>query len=144
MKKAVVITLNIEASTLFKIDNPTPEQLDKYCSFTDNNNGKSPNGSNEEYTTEVYIGNSVQWLGFTKEADFKVEIESIAFKPERSDVNFFDTEIVKGSKGTVTASVLNDDRLKGAMYSFLINFSIIHSSQKIKYFSIDPKLSINV
>mgnify|MGYP006177475893 CR=1 FL=1 len=38
----VKITLNVQASTLWNIPNPTQAQIDGCCSLTDDNNGNSP------------------------------------------------------------------------------------------------------
>ena len=143
MTKPIFITLHVEASNLFEIENPTQEQIDKHCSFSDNNNGKSPNGTLEDFTTEVYIDNNVKWLGQTSDRGFTIDIDSISFKPKGSEANFFNSDVLKGSGGIVHADVLNDDRLKGKMYDYLISFSVTDSQNSSKSYGIDPKLQVN-
>jgi len=147
MAKPVVISLNVQANSLFNLENPSQEQIDSLCSFSDDNNGNSPNGTVEDFTTTVYINNNVKWIGVSQNQGFKVAIDSINYKPNGNNVNCFDTPILQGSggiSGNVNANVKNDSSLQNRYNDYLIEFTVYESPHNFKSFSIDPKLLINV
>jgi len=142
----VVITLNVQANTLWNLTSPTPAQVDSCCSLSDDNNGNSPNGTIEDFTSQVYLAKNVRWVGVSDDNNFTVAIDSITYEAEGDDVNAFDTTIVTGSggrSGNVNANVRNDSTLVNHLDDYLISFSIYDSPSNFKSFSIDPKLAIN-
>ena len=68
--KPVKITLEVNADELYKL-NPQPlsnnqGELDAYCGLADDNQGKVPPGLTlNDFTTEVYAGNTVTWSGMS-------------------------------------------------------------------------------
>jgi uncharacterized protein YraI len=142
----VVITLNVQANTLWNIQNPTQAQIDSCCSLTDDNNGNSPNGTIEDFTSQVNLAKNVRWVGVSNDNNYTVAIDSITYEADGSDVNAFDTTIVAGSggrSGNVNANVRNDNGLVNQHDDYLIRFSIYDTPTNFKSYPIDPKLHIN-
>lgn len=140
------ITLNVQAANLYGLVNPTQAQIDSYCSITDDNNGNSPNGKIEDFTSIVHINDNVKWFGATNDQGYTVAIDSISYELEDDDVNIFDYDTILGSggrSGNVNANVKNDNTLIGRHDDYLIRFSIYDSPSEFKSFSIDPKLQVN-
>lgn len=145
-EKPIVVSLNVQASTLFALSNPTQVQIDQFCVFSDNNNGFSPNGTHNDFTSIIYQNSNVKWIGVTNAKGFTVAINSIAFKSTNSDVDFFgDTVLVGsgGSSGNVSATVKNNSSFVNKSNSYLITFTVYDNKGNFKTFSIDPKLAIN-
>jgi hypothetical protein len=86
MAKPVVITLNVQANTLFGITSPTQAQVDGCCSISDNNGGTSSNGTIENYSTPVFINFNVMWNGATADQGYSVAITSIVYEADSDDV----------------------------------------------------------
>lgn len=146
MAKPVVITLNVQASRLYGIQNPTQADVDNCCSLNDDNNGNSPNGTIENFTSIVYINNNVKWNGASNDQGYTVAITSIVYEPDSTDVNFFDWQTLNGSggrSGNVNANVRNDNNLLNQHDVYTINFRVYSSGTDFKSYSIDPKLAIN-
>ncbi|WP_310377608.1 hypothetical protein [Flavobacterium sp.] len=146
MAKPVVITLNVQANRLYGIQNPTQSDVDNCCSLNDDNNGNSPNGTIESFTSIVYINNNVKWVGATNDSGYTVAITSIVYEPDSTDVNFFDWQTLNGSggrSGNVNANVRNDNNLLNQHDVYTIFFRVYSSGTDFKTYSIDPKLAIN-
>lgn len=142
----VKITLNVQASTLWNIPNPTQAQIDGCCSLTDDNNGNSPNGTLEDFTSQVNLNKNVKWSGTTGDSGYTIAIDSIVYENEGDDVNIFNSITIGGSggrSGNVNANVLNESSLVGLHDDYTINFSIYDTPTDCKSFSIDPKLQVN-
>lgn len=142
----VAITLNVQANTLWNIVNPTQAQINACCSISDDNNGNSPNGTLEDFTSQVNLTNNVRWVGVTNDQGYTVAIDSISYELKGDDVNIFDNDPIMGSggrSGNVNANVKNDNTLIGKHDDYLIRFSIYDSPSDFKSFSIDPKLQVN-
>lgn len=145
MGKKVEIQLDVNASTLYGISDPSKGQIDSNCTISDDNNGSSPNGTLEDFTSEVYLDNDVKWKGKSLEDDYSVSIDSIVYESKDGDVNFFNDNTIEGSgghDGTVMSKVKNDNSLKGKVDDYTINFSIWYKKANPKTFPIDPKLQI--
>ncbi len=146
MAKPVVITLNVQASRLNGIQNPTQSDVDNCCSITDNNGGSSSNGTLGNYTTPVFINFNVMWIGATADQGYSVAITSIVYDPDSTDVDFFDWQTLNGSggrSGNVNANVRNDNNLRNQHDVYTIYFRVYSSGTDYKTYSIDPKLAIN-
>lgn len=144
MAKPVVITLTVEASTLFNLVSPTQAQIDTCCSLSDDNGGSG--SPIENFTSTVFIDKNVKWKGETPDRGFSIAIDSIAYESKGADVNFFDVSIIPGSggrSGNANANVKKDDGLKGKMDVYTLNFKVYDSGINFKPFPIDPKLAIN-
>lgn len=146
MAKPVVITLTVQASKLYAMNNPSQTKVDGSCTLSDDNFGSSSNGTLEDFQSNVFINNNVKWIGVSSDPGFSVAIDSIVYKPESSDVNFFDNSTITGTggrSGNASANVKNDFNLTNKTDIYTINFSVYNSGNLFKPFSIDPKLAIN-
>ncbi|MNX73020.1 hypothetical protein D3C86_1043970 [compost metagenome] len=146
MGKKVEITLNVQASSLYGMSNPSQSDIDGKCSLSDDNSGSSPNGTLEDFLSNVYINQDVKWKGLTVDLGYSVAIDSIVYERQSNDVNFFDTTTIGGTggrSGNVTAKVKNDSSLVNQIDQYTINFSVYDGGNSSKSFSIDPKLAAN-
>lgn len=146
MGKKVEITLNVQASSLYGMSNPSQSDIDGKCSLSDDNSGSSPNGTLEDFLSNVYINQDVKWKGLTVDQGYSVAIDSIVYERQSNDVNFFDTTTIGGTggrSGNVTAKVKNDSGLVNQIDQYTINFSVYDDGNSSKSFSIDPKLAAN-
>ena len=87
MAKKVTITLTVNASILYQIENPSNAEVDGNCSILDDNHGTSYNGTIAEFKSEVYLGHDVVWTGRTKgpegiDSGYSVSIGSHAWGRE--------------------------------------------------------------
>jgi hypothetical protein len=152
MAKKVEITLTVEASSLYDKNNPSRSEVDSLCQLKDGDHESSPGAKIEDFTSQVYIGHDVKWIGETKdptEVDkgYSVAILSVAYQSRIDDVNFFTTTAVCGTggrSGNVTAQVKNDPNLVSKLDVYSINFSVTPQGNGVpKVFYIDPKLQGN-
>jgi len=146
MGTKVTITLTVEASSLYKMKNPIPSEVESKCTLSDNNGGKSPNGNIKDFTSEVYIDNEVHWIGISKDSGYTIAITSIVYKDIKGSVNFFDKKTLNGSSNRdseIQHKVMNDSKLVGNTDIYIINFSVFATATDSKPFTIDPKLKGN-
>jgi len=141
MGKKVNITLTVQASGLYGMSSPTQAQVDSQCSISDDNSGSSPNGTLEDFQSNVYNENDVKWIGSSNDSGFAVAITSIVSKSG----SIFDTTTLNGSggrSGNVEGKVKKNAPNK-QIDTYTINFSVFDSGNVSKPFSIDPKLISN-
>ena len=146
MAKPVVITLTVQAATLYGMNDPSQPQIDSCCTLSDDNSGRSQNGTLEDFKSYVFINNNVKWVGLSRDSGYSVAIDSIDYESKSNDVNFFDSPTIYGSggrSGNASANVKNDPNLVNQLDIYNINFSVYDSGNLFKTFSIDPKLAIN-
>lgn len=146
MAKPVVITLTVQTANLYGLNSPSQSQVDGYCALSDDNSGRSSNGTLEDFKSYVFINNNVKWVGVSRDPGYTVAIDSIDYESKSNDVNFFDSSIIYGSggrSGNASANVKNDPNLANNLEIYNINFSVYDSGNSSKPFSIDPKLAIN-
>lgn len=147
MGKPVVITLTVQANSLYGMYQPTQSEVDSKCSITDDNSGSSPNGGTiENFLSNVYINQNVKWLGITNDQGFTVSIDSIVYELKSNDVNFFNSGTIYGSggkSGNANANIKNNPELDKKLDIYTINFSIYNNTGLSKSFHIDPKLAAN-
>jgi len=141
MGKKVNITLTVQASGLYGMSSPTQAQVDSHCTIADDNYGSSPNGTLEDFQSNVYNENDVKWLGATSDSGFTVAITSIVSKSG----SIFDSGTLNGSggrSGNVEGKVKKGTPNK-QIDTYTINFSVYDNGNNPKPFSIDPKLQSN-
>jgi len=106
-----------------------------YCSFPD----LHPNGSIEDYTTDVLPGDSVVWIGVSTSApnEDKVSIEMIN---HRGGANVLGPQ--KGINGKVEGIIKEDAKPKQEeMYA--IHFRVIKDGGPPNVYILDPKLLVH-
>ena len=146
MGKKVVIALTVQASSLYAMSNPSQEDIDNACSLSDDNAGRSQNGTLKDFLSNVYLNQDVRWVGLTNDNGYSVAIDSIFNEPESRDLNFFDATTIYGTggrSGNATAKVKNDSNLVHKLDKYTINFSVYADGNSSKSFHIDPKLAAN-
>jgi len=127
----IVITLYVNTA---QIDN---RNVNASCNF-----GQDPNISNEEFTVDVNMGDTITWQGVSANAPStdSVSIESINHEGGK---NVFDQNVLRGSNGVVTgtAKVRTDG---GEKYKYKISFKVTNSgSNRNGMFHIDPKIAVH-
>ncbi|TDE07197.1 hypothetical protein [Flavobacterium sandaracinum] len=146
MGKKVEIALTVQASSLYAMSNPSQQDIDTACSLSDDNSGRSSNGTLKDFLSNVYLNQDVKWIGISTDRGFSVAIDSIFNEPETRDVNFFDVETIYGTggrSGNATAKVKNDSNLVHKHDKYTITFSVYADGNSSKSFHIDPKLAAN-
>jgi hypothetical protein len=121
------VTLNVDTSV-----NLTPQNVDTYCNF-----GQS-SGSNEDFTTDVNVGDTVTWTGQSStQPAVTVNITKIQYDGG-SDV--FGASVLNGtgSPETVEGTVENDTGGDEETYTIFFNVSNQNGT-----FHIDPKILVN-
>ncbi|MCJ7465089.1 MAG: hypothetical protein MUO53_00150 [Maribacter sp.] len=154
--KPVVITLTVEASSLYAAVDPNQEFVDSKCSLLDDNGGNSVDV--KTFESNVYLNNNVRWVGATKfpldvDKDYSIAIDSIRHEatPQSdptapTNENFFSSVIINGGGGrssNVNAVVNNNSNLINQLDVYTINFSVYPKGNNPKPFHIDPKLRGN-
>ena len=150
MGRPVEIKLTVEASSLYGITTTaTQAEIDARCSIFDDTPERPPyTGTNEDFTSDVYVGNTVKWKGQTNGDDsgYAVAITSVVYEPDTEDpddVTFFTSPLAgqptNGRNSTASATISQGVDGKHDVYT--INFRVYSTGQNYKDFSIDPKLS---
>ena len=121
------VTLYVDTSV-----NLNPQNVDTYCNFG------QPSGSNEDYTTNANVNDSITWQGQSStQSNVTVNITKIQYDGG-SDV--FGASVLNGSgtPETVVGTVENDTN--GDQETYSIFFTV---SNRNGTFQIDPKMQIN-
>jgi len=153
MGRRVKIELNVEASRLFQMTNPSQADIHERCSLSDDNDGFTANGKIEDFLSNVYLSQEVEWVGITDDKWYSISIDSIVYD---LDLNNNDTEmcfgndksddyVIKGKggiSGNVVATVKDRESLIGKENIYKIHFTV-HYKEESKSYLIDPKVAIN-
>lgn len=129
----VNVTLSVNTGSIV---NPN---VDAYCTF-----GQGNGVSNEDYTTEANVGDTITWQGVSSSAPATdvVNITSINYTGGQ---NIFDQNVINGNNGNpekVIATIANNTQ--GEEEEYTINFTVFNGSNRRNgSFSIDPKIIIN-
>ncbi len=156
MGRPVIITLTVSASSLYAIVDATTAQIDANCSIFDDTPGRPPyTGTNEAFTSQVNIGNTVKWQGQTKfpngaDRGYAVSIVSVEYEADPNDpndVSFFPSPLagtpLNGRTSDASTTITNNSALVGKHDVYKINFRVYATGQNNKPYSIDPKLQAN-
>lgn len=122
------ITLKVNTTEI------TRKSVNENCSF-----GQPSRISNEDYTIEVKLGDTVVWNGIsTSSEDDRVEIVSINHE---GGARLFNRNVLRGSRGVVSAEVATGK--SGDSEKYTIKFIVYRNGEKIPgTFKIDPKLTV--
>lgn len=149
MKKNVQIVLTVDAEKLYHMKNYNQDDIDSYCTLTDDNDGKTDNGKVQDFLSNVYLSKSVEWVGASSNKDYDVAIDRIVYDfdlNDPADIYFLeDDEKIYGSGGNqskVVATVKDQQEIADTQNIYKINFSIYHKKER-KEFLVDPKLQAN-
>jgi len=153
MGRRVKIALNVEASRLYQMTNPTQEAIHERCYLSDDNDGFAPNGKIEDFISNVYLSQEVEWVGLTDDKWYSVAIDKIVYDLDLNDAdnemcfdhNDADEYVIMGkggNSGNVVATVKDRAYLVGKQNIYKIHFSVYYKEESKSYL-IDPKVAIN-
>lgn len=154
--RPVVIKLTVSASNLAAISNPNSLQISANCWLFDDKPGRPPYvGTNEDFTSDVYLGKEVTWRGVTSDPNgadrgYSIAIYSIVYEPNSSDpndVSFFPSPLMgkPGRTGDASTTIPNDSNIVSKHDIYRINFYIYKpgDNNPLGPYPIDPKLQGN-
>ncbi len=153
MGKRVKIQLNVEASRLFQMSNPRQQDIHDRCYLSDDNGGFSESGNIQDFLSNVYLTQEVEWEGVTDDAWYSIAIDKVVYDLDASNDDFEmcfgndesdDLTIIGkgGASGNVVATVKDRESLIGKQNVYKIHFSV-HYKEESKSYLIDPKVEIN-
>lgn len=130
------ITLNVDTGNIVKRD------VNDYCNF-----GQEDGTSNEDYTIEVNIGDTIIWQGVSSVAP-DTDIVNITSINHQGGTNIFGVNILKGNNESpeqVIGEVLNTTVGGNKKdYKYVIKFTVFNNGNKRNgTFQIDPKIKVN-
>lgn len=149
MRKNVQIVLTVDAEKLYHMKNYNQDDIDTYCTLTDDNDGTTNNGKVQDFLSNVYLSKSVEWVGASSNNDYSVAIDRIVYDfdlNDPTDIYFLeDDEKIHGTGGKnskVVATVKDQEDIVSTQNIYKINFSIYYKNNR-KEFLVDPKLKAN-
>jgi plastocyanin len=118
------------------IENPN---VNDFCNFQ----GQDPQVSNEDYTVEANLGDTIIWRGVsTSSPDHTVETRAINHQGNRGGRDIFGSNKLSGENGEVRGTIINRTEA-GTDYKYKIQFRVyIDGSRKRGTFNIDPKIRV--
>ncbi|MCO5724051.1 hypothetical protein [Robiginitalea marina] len=128
-----VITLEVNTAA---IENPN---VNDFCRFQ----GQEPEVSNEEYTIEARIGDTVIWRGIsTSSPDDVVEIRAINHQGDRGGRDIFGQNQLQGENGQVIGTIVNTTE-EGTEYKYMLQFRVYNNgTRRGGTFNIDPRIRV--
>jgi hypothetical protein len=149
MCKNVQIVLTVDASSLYQMSNPSQEEIDTMATLSDDNDGISENGKVQDFTSNVYLGHNVEWIGSTTDNGYSVAIDRIVYDFDLNDPNdkcFLEDDITimgtGGCNSKVVATIKDQVEMAKTQNIYKIEFSV-HYNSVAKSYLIDPKLIAN-
>ena len=127
-----VITLYVNTSD---IQNPN---LNDYCNF-----GQDEGISNEDYTIEVSVGDTIVWVGQSNSNDNdQVLIESINHQGDQGGRDIFGQNVLRGENGEVRGTIQFSTEGQ-ADYKYMLSFRVLNNGEpRGGVFNIDPKIRV--
>ncbi len=150
------ITLKINASKLYLINNPESSDLNTYCELIDTNpeNPENELKSIEQFDSWVLPGQQVRWEARRSDTgdEFQVAIKSIdyAFDKNYEDdefrkVDFFNAKSIPSTDGEIVRAKVNEIKEPGKfVHIYNLNFTISVEGEEPRSFSIDPRLKMEL
>jgi len=128
-----VITLEVNTAD---IENPN---VNDFCNFQ----GQDPQVSNEDYTVEANLGDTIIWRGVsTSSPEHTVEIRAINHQGNLGGRDIFGSNRLRGENGEVRGTILKRTE-EGTVYKYNIQFRVyIDGSRRGGTFNIDPKIRV--
>jgi hypothetical protein len=128
-----VIILEVNTAA---IENPN---VNDFCRFQ----GQEPEVSNEEYTIEARVGDTVIWRGIsTSSPDDVVEIRAINHQGNRGGRDIFGQNQLQGENGQVIGTIVNTTE-EGSEYKYMLQFRVYNNgTRRGGTFNIDPRIRV--
>ena len=129
----VVITLYVNTA---QIDS---RNVNASCNF-----GQEAGISNEEFTTDVNLGDSVTWQGVSANAP-STDVVNIVSINHEGGKNVFDENVLKSSGTPEKVTAIAKQRTAGGeKFKYKISFTVTNNGSKRNgMFHIDPKLDVH-
>jgi hypothetical protein len=126
-----VITLTVNTP---EIDD---QNINDQCTF-----GQPAEISNEDFTIEAAVGDTIVWQGYTEATGDQVLIESINHEGDRGGRDIFGQNTLQGEDGVVRGTILSTTE-EGADYKYKITFRVIREGNNRRgVYHIDPKIRV--
>jgi hypothetical protein len=131
-QQEIVITLNVDTGEI------TAPTIDQFCNF-----GQEEGISNEEYTIEAEVGDTIVWRGISTSSDQdQVLIVSINHQGDRGGRDIFGENRLEGTDGVVRGTILNGTE-EGTDYKYMLSFRVLNNGEaRGGLFNIDPKIKV--
>lgn len=120
-------------------DNIQNPNVNDFCNF-----GQAPEISNEDYTTDANVGDTIVWRGVSStNPDDQVLIESINHEGDKGGRDIFGRNYLPGENGIVQGVILNSTE-EGLPYKYKITFRVLNAGEPRQgVYNIDPKIRVN-
>ncbi|MCX2719719.1 hypothetical protein [Lentiprolixibacter aurantiacus] len=151
----LLITLRVDAAKLYKIEHTSREDINAYCHLSDTNPPESHKEEHiEHFESLVEPGQQVRWIAKPGDpkSEFTVSVESVVhahYKKNKLDKareeNFFNAIAICSSDGEIVRAKVNEGFESGTwVYIYDLNFNIRKEGKKLRSYSIDPRLKIEL
>lgn len=151
----LLITLKVEAAKLYAIEHPSREEINAFCQISDTNPPEShAEDCIEHFESKVEPGQQVRWIAKPSDpiSDFTVSIESVVhahYKKNELDkarvANFFNAIAICSSDGEIVRAKIKEGFESGYwVHIYNLNFNIRKEGKKLRSYSIDPRLKIEL
>lgn len=130
----IVITLYVDTA---RIDT---QKVNAFSNF-----GQAAGISNEEFTVEANVGDTITWRGVSANAPSTDVVNIVSINYEGGK-NIFDQNILKsnGQSPETVSGVAKTKTEDGKKYKYKISFTVLNSGRKRNgTFHIDPKIEIH-
>lgn len=130
--KTVVVTLNVNTG---QIDN---KNLATTCNF-----GQDQNISNENFTIEVNVGDSITWRGVSSTSPATDIVEITKIKYAKGKNIFGKDDLLPGKNKKISGKALSKTTAED-IYKYDISFTVTNNGTKRNgTFKIDPKIIVH-
>ncbi|MDZ4810578.1 MAG: AidA/PixA family protein [Bacteroidota bacterium] len=132
--ETIVVTLYVNTAT-----------IDKKNINASSNFGQDPSITNEEFTIEANVGDTVVWEGVSANAP-STDVVNIVSINYQGGKNIFDQNILKsdGNSPEKVSGVVRTKTDDGKKYKYKISFTVTNNGAKRNgIFQIDPKIFVN-
>jgi hypothetical protein len=151
----LLITLKVASAKLYAIEDPSREDINSCCRLSDSNpTERHKEGSIEHFESLVEPGQQVRWIAKSGDpkSEFTVSVESVVhahYKKNELDkareANFFNAIAICSSDGEIVRAKIEEGFETGTwVYIYDLNFNIRKEGKKLRSYSIDPRLKIEL
>ena len=145
----LTIKLAVQARELFQITDPTEEDINKYCTLSEEGKTPEPGIKLAHFESEVGPNQKVAWVGSSNNLDYKIIVESIVHERHKKDTlsdsektnkNFFN-RVAICRRNQKLETQIKSDLQENDLSIYSIHFKI-EKDDESKLYSIDPRLKM--